>query len=325
MPRTRNSAKNNVARRNKTTLRKDRSRLRDAVKEQSLTNRNSLIARIVKGVKVVPFLGAGVAVPYGGKSWAVLLEDMATYFAAEDQPKFKSIVRYARTHASYAKSPIGSGKKAKLDEAAAKFKASNSHLYYQFLSERGHSASNISDREFLQGHKNLCSLVDDIVITTNFDNSVEELIQKGEKHTKKVLVEKSLDVGDLVDPTVSVLKLHGEIDTPKTLVFSKDEYEDAYGDLNTKKVELALTKRVPLLLQSIALTNIILFVGCSLEDDWTVRVLKALTSKFPKLNLYAIVELPDFSNENYAEAYSCLLYTSPSPRDLSTSRMPSSA
>ena len=31
------------------------------------------------------------------------------------------------------------------------------------------------------------------------------------------------------------------------------------------------------------------------------------------------------SNGNVAKIYDCLLYTSPSPRDLSTSRMPSSA
>ena len=31
------------------------------------------------------------------------------------------------------------------------------------------------------------------------------------------------------------------------------------------------------------------------------------------------------SKEEYVEATNCLLYTSPSPRDLSTSRMPSSA
>ena len=30
-------------------------------------------------------------------------------------------------------------------------------------------------------------------------------------------------------------------------------------------------------------------------------------------------------NDNFTEIYTCLLYTSPSPRDLSTSRMPSSA
>ena len=33
----------------------------------------------------------------------------------------------------------------------------------------------------------------------------------------------------------------------------------------------------------------------------------------------------ELHSEDYEEAYDCLLYTSPSPRDLSTSRMPSSA
>ena len=34
------------------------------------------------------------------------------------------------------------------------------------------------------------------------------------------------------------------------------------------------------------------------------------------------LDLPDFTADSYKD---CLLYTSPSPRDLSTSRMPSSA
>ena len=37
-----------------------------------------------------------------------------------------------------------------------------------------------------------------------------------------------------------------------------------------------------------------------------------------------ILELPEIFNED-GSTYTCLLYTSPSPRDLSTSRMPSSA
>ena len=34
---------------------------------------------------------------------------------------------------------------------------------------------------------------------------------------------------------------------------------------------------------------------------------------------------PETWNFDYGKPYTCLLYTSPSPRDLSTSRMPSSA
>ena len=36
-------------------------------------------------------------------------------------------------------------------------------------------------------------------------------------------------------------------------------------------------------------------------------------------------EIINFFNEKFPQSKTCLLYTSPSPRDLSTSRMPSSA
>ena len=45
----------------------------------------------------------------------------------------------------------------------------------------------------------------------------------------------------------------------------------------------------------------------------------ALQNKIPILSFYV------FSTENRKRPKTCLLYTSPSPRDLSTSRMPSSA
>ena len=40
---------------------------------------------------------------------------------------------------------------------------------------------------------------------------------------------------------------------------------------------------------------------------------------------YAAIEAPVLAVSGWADGYTCLLYTSPSPRDLSTSRMPSSA
>ena len=39
----------------------------------------------------------------------------------------------------------------------------------------------------------------------------------------------------------------------------------------------------------------------------------------------SIPQIRDLANLNTIQLYNCLLYTSPSPRDLSTSRMPSSA
>ena len=51
---------------------------------------------------------------------------------------------------------------------------------------------------------------------------------------------------------------------------------------------------------------------------------------YPQDWKYAIVNSVDLANIDFEECYpkgveACLLYTSPSPRDLSTSRMPSSA
>ena len=43
------------------------------------------------------------------------------------------------------------------------------------------------------------------------------------------------------------------------------------------------------------------------------------------VKVVGIVETNENAILNYKKKYSCLLYTSPSPRDLSTSRMPSSA
>ena len=51
-----------------------------------------------------------------------------------------------------------------------------------------------------------------------------------------------------------------------------------------------------------------------LYGDMSERVMESLKIMMPSLEIYSI-----------DEAFICLLYTSPSPRDLSTSRMPSSA
>ena len=60
----------------------------------------------------------------------------------------------------------------------------------------------------------------------------------------------------------------------------------------------------------------------SKEIDEYLEVLRArkgvLEGRVPERHGSEVVE-------EYMEVYACLLYTSPSPRDLSTSRMPSSA
>ena len=55
-----------------------------------------------------------------------------------------------------------------------------------------------------------------------------------------------------------------------------------------------------------------------------VGLLSTVIAAFYYLRIIKIIYF-DKEKEKYDEDHSCLLYTSPSPRDLSTSRMPSSA
>ena len=58
----------------------------------------------------------------------------------------------------------------------------------------------------------------------------------------------------------------------------------------------------------------------------TEGYLAPIPEQLELLNKYIVsVQEQEMSLREAAEALSCLLYTSPSPRDLSTSRMPSSA
>ena len=54
-------------------------------------------------------------------------------------------------------------------------------------------------------------------------------------------------------------------------------------------------------------------------------VIEYLREAFPNQTFNGKLEFVEHHLAHLASAYNCLLYTSPSPRDLSTSRMPSSA
>ena len=63
-------------------------------------------------------------------------------------------------------------------------------------------------------------------------------------------------------------------------------------------------------------------LGLSKDTDVDSQLVK-MSAKFPKFN--EDLEIPIRKISDSAKSINCLLYTSPSPRDLSTSRMPSSA
>ena len=88
-----------------------------------------------------------------------------------------------------------------------------------------------------------------------------------------------------------------------------------------------------LLIFSLALSNLLFaqpvgsIVGTVLDKDLNNEPLPFANILIPEVNLGTTSDFDGlFALDGLAEGdYICLLYTSPSPRDLSTSRMPSSA
>ena len=83
-------------------------------------------------------------------------------------------------------------------------------------------------------------------------------------------------------------------------------------------IELFISKRFPKELKRKKNENLEIIL--EIQDDHEIILLKRLVN-YKNQSQYYI----NMTESNYEEIIGCLLYTSPSPRDLSTSRMPSSA
>ena len=84
-----------------------------------------------------------------------------------------------------------------------------------------------------------------------------------------------------------------------------------------------MKKPYKLLIGFLGLSGIITFIAFHFIAPYAVVSMHRMKCemKDTKLN-YQLLKLKTFDDQ---QLYGCLLYTSPSPRDLSTSRMPSSA
>jgi len=116
----------------------------------------------------------------------------------------------------------------------------------------------------------ISELFADTVITTNYDRLIEKSFETGEEG--KVQVINGLNALEQPDPKkIAVIKLHGDIREPKRCILSKNQYDEAYGNGS-----LNMHKPIPKLLAYHYKNSSLLFLGCSLRNDRTVQVFKAI-------------------------------------------------
>lgn len=121
------------------------------------------------------------------------------------------------------------------------------------------------------------------VVTTNFDSVIEEIYNFSGKEfplivngKQKAEINRALQGGESF-----ILKIHG--DKNGKLVFTKKDYKKAYA---AKSWRVKSLKRL-------FKNKTLLFLGCSLDEDETIKLLKRTTETGDKIIHYAIVELRD--------------------------------
>ncbi|OGT19930.1 MAG: hypothetical protein A2V90_07355 [Gammaproteobacteria bacterium RBG_16_57_12] len=136
-------------------------------------------------------------------------------------------------------------------------------------------------------------LFPDTVITTNYDRLIEQAFDTGVKDAFQVIN----GLTALAEPDtdrVSIIKLHGDIKTPGRCVLSKNQYDEAYGNGG-----IDLSRPIPKLLEYYYKNSCLLFLGCSLNNDRTVQVFRAIKNEVGDIPIqhFAIEQAPETEQE----------------------------
>ena len=110
------------------------------------------------------------------------------------------------------------------------------------------------------------------------------------------------------------------IEEYELVVIKKDAATQKYDKTKIVKGILTACEKRPVSIKQIE--NIVFLIEKELIESGKREIQSSQIGELVIKHLYSIDQVAYI---RFASVYSCLLYTSPSPRDLSTSRMPSSA
>ena len=198
--------------------------------------------------RLIPFVGAGMSIPTGMPSWKKFLIDLC--------PR-------TRIPVDEIKKMLGRG--AFEDAASAQFSEMPDKQFNRIFHNRYRK---LDTKPIVGPIKFLPDLFQNLIITTNFDNILEELYKSCDLDFKHILKGQSIDEYRLhkVDSGKFLLKIHGDYRIKSSRVLTKEEYDRFYAKDSVAIKELSL----------IISNNNLLFIGCSLTNDRTMKLLKKL-------------------------------------------------
>lgn len=239
---------------------------------ENTDNLNFLLEQLATRVGVLPFVGAGMSVPFGFPQWGQFLLSLAAEAGIEAE--------------------IGKRLAAsEYEEAAADLLQALQPRRFQDLMSKNFGDQVIADRSLTGAVRELTDFPSGPIITTNFDRVLERAFeQAGKKLLRFVHSQASLASEAFQQGKAFVLKLHGDWQDQQTRILTLNEYAGAYGEIDRGEINFNLP--VPTLLFALLSTRCCLFLGCGLRNDRTMRVLRLVSKGRPDVAHYAIVERP---------------------------------
>lgn len=244
----------------------------EEILEYSSTNKDTFNDVVNNIGNVIPFVGAGMSAfcyPTWGGFLTQVLKSHEDLFEQSEIEEISLLIS-----------------NNKYEDIADKLEEVIGHNFFIKDVTRTYAKNNIDILDNQPINK-LSEIFEKAVITTNFDKVLEEVYINNPFNHIVYPGQKNVQARGIQNDEHFLFKLHGDIIYTDSIILTKKQYEDNYG-----KEEIDLTKELPNLLLNIFRSRQMLFLGCSLEEDRTMKVLDALTNKVPGLAHFAFMQKP---------------------------------
>ena len=221
--------------------------------------------------RVVPFVGAGLSKPMGMPLWAEALKQLLMRLPAADAPAITTLIN-SRQYLSAAQ--------ALVDHDVVQT-ANFVRTIYRIQKIKLDGPMLLLPR-FARG----------CVVTTNFDDAIELTYRRHMVEFEGYMygTQDHNFFQRLVRGDRCLLKLHGDADNPVTHILTHAQYANAYGNGSP----FDFHKPLPKALRQIFVSQSLLFLGCSLDQDWTLELFEQARAadEYAIPDHYAILSAP---------------------------------
>ena len=225
---------------------------------------------------VVPFIGAGLSIPYGMPGWTGFLQYLSVFVERERLATARQASLISRS--------LDAGR---LEDAAQRLYTALGEPKFRTALQ---SRFRLNNQPVSGSMRHVIELADGLIITTNYDRVVETAWQSAfltrgiRNGVEQLLATSAEDLARALNGSShAVLKLHGDIERSETWVLTSDRYAAIYGSAEFKRF-----------LSRFFSAHIPLFIGCSMTEE---RLLAAMQES--ECIGYAILPTPASDSEHH--------------------------